>query len=547
MVCEPFCGAGRRRAVTMATLARLRVEADNGRMRPAPFPRRIAALALVFATAAAQASPWFDAGARPGPRAHEAVALLAAAPEHGLVAEDYRVAALAQALDAAAHTPSREAAMRLEAELDAAMRRYLADLHQGRLDPRTLYRSLTLPERPPFDARAALDAGLAAGSLALAVRRAEPLLPQYAELRQALARYRTLEHDPAWAAPLPPLPQAGRTRKLEPGAAWPGLPALAARLVALGDLPAGTRAGPVYAEPLLGGVRRFQQRHGVSADGVIGAATFSRLEVKPAARAAQLVLALERLRWTPLLESRRMVVVNIPEFVLRAYEVQDGRIDIAQRMRVVVGQALDKRTPLIDAELRAVEFSPYWNVPPSIVRSETLPKLRRDPGYLTREGFEFVAADGSVHGEVSAEALDALATGRWRIRQRPGPRNALGDIKFVFPNAEQIYLHHTPSTGLFARDRRDFSHGCVRVEDPLALAMFVLRDMPDWPEARIREAMDAGESRTLRLTTPVRVLIAYGTALVKDGQVFFFDDIYRQDPRLQAALRERAAPAARAD
>lgn len=530
----------------MATLARPPARADNGCMRLAPSARRAAAFAFVIAAAAAQASPWFDAGSRPGPLAREAARLLAAAPEHGLVAEDYHAAALAQALDAAARAPSPELATRLEAELDVTMRRYLADLHRGRLDPHALYPTLALPERAPFDARAALDAGLAAGSLAMAVRRAEPVLPQYGELRQALARYRTLEHDPAWAAPLPPLPSVGRTRKLEPGAAWPGLPALAARLVALGDLPAGTRTGVVYAEPVLGGVRRFQERHGVSADGVIGAATFSRLEIKPAARAEQLALALERLRWTPLLESPRMVVVNIPEFVLRAYEVQDGRIDIVQRMRVVVGQALDKRTPLIDAELRAVEFSPYWNVPPSIVRSETLPKLRRDPGYLEREGFEFVAADGSVHTGASAEALDALAAGRWRIRQRPGPRNALGDIKFVFPNAEQIYLHHTPSTGLFARDRRDFSHGCVRVEDPLALAMFVLQDMPDWPEARIREAMDAGESRTLRLTTPVRVLIAYGTALVKDGRVFFFDDIYRQDPRLQAALRERAAPA-RAD
>ncbi|MBK1714152.1 murein L,D-transpeptidase [Rubrivivax gelatinosus] len=528
-----------------------RHKADNGTVHPVfdlPALRRLCALAGCLLAAGAQASPWLDGG-RPGPLAQQAVTLLASAPELGLVAEDYRATMLGQEVAAAAHGPALDAtaAGRLEAALDAALRRLLMDLNQGRIDPRTLYPTMALPARTPFDARAALDAGIAAGSLGAAVRLAEPALPQYAELRQALQGYRAHEHDPAWAAPLPPLPLSGKTRKLEAGAAWSGLAALNQRLMALGDLPAASPVPPVYTEPLLGGVRRFQERHGVTPDGVIGAATFARLEIKPAARAAQLALALERLRWTPLLESRRMIVVNIPEFVLRAYEVQDGRIVISRRMRVVVGQALDKRTPLIDAELRAIEFSPYWNVPPSIVRSETLPKLRRDPGYLAREGFEFVAGDGSVHGSVSAQALDELAAGRWRIRQKPGPRNALGDIKFVFPNAEQIYLHHTPSTGLFARDRRDFSHGCVRLEDPLALALFVLQDTPDWPEARIREAMAAGESKTLRLAEPVRVLIAYGTALVKDGRVFFFDDVYRQDPRLEAALRQRAAAVSRPD
>jgi L,D-transpeptidase YcbB len=263
--------------------------------------------------------------------------------------------------------------------------------------------------------------------------------------------------------------------------------------------------------------------------------------VTPAARVRQIELTLERLRWTPLLQGPRMIVINIPEFVLRAYEVRDGRIGVVQEMKVIVGKALDTRTPLFDADMRAIEFSPYWNVPSSIARAETVPRLRRDPGYFAREGFEFVGPDGRADAALSAAKLDALSAGRLRIRQRPGPRNALGDIKFVFPNSDHIFLHHTPATELFARDRRDFSHGCIRVEQPVALAKFVLRDRPEWTEERIRQAMGRGESATLRLAEPVRVLIAYGTVLVKGGRVHFFEDIYAQDRRLDAALRQASA------
>jgi murein L,D-transpeptidase YcbB/YkuD len=200
---------------------------------------------------------------------------------------------------------------------------------------------------------------------------------------------------------------------------------------------------------------------------------------------------------------------------------------------------MDTRTPLFLEEMRFIEFSPYWNVPPSIARAETVPRLRRDPGYFMQQGFEFVARDGRVSTTLSASQLDAVLAGQARIRQRPGPQNALGDIKFVFPNRDNIYLHHTPSVQLFGRPRRDFSHGCIRVEQPVALAKFVLRNMPEWTEERIRHAMDRGESATLRLAEPLPVLIAYGTSLVKDGRIHFFEDIYGQDRLLDAALQRR--------
>jgi murein L,D-transpeptidase YcbB/YkuD len=210
-------------------------------------------------------------------------------------------------------------------------------------------------------------------------------------------------------------------------------------------------------------------------------------------------------------------------------------------MRVIVGRAYDTRTPLFEEPMRFIEFSPFWNVPPSIARGELLPKLRRDPAHWEREGFEFVAGDGQVVTTLSAQGLQAVQAGQWRIRQRPGPRNALGDIKFVFPNRDHIYLHHTPSTQLFERTRRDFSHGCIRVEQPVELATFVLQGMPGWDEARIREAMEAGRSSTLRLQQPVPVLIAYGTALFKGGRMHFFDDLYGHDRVLDATLRQRPA------
>jgi murein L,D-transpeptidase YcbB/YkuD len=220
--------------------------------------------------------------------------------------------------------------------------------------------------------------------------------------------------------------------------------------------------------------------------------------------------------------------------------VEDGRVHVRLTMKVIVGKALNTRTPLFDEAMRFIEFSPYWNVPPSIARQEVVPRLRRDPAYFRQQGFEFVTASGRVATTLSPENLDAVAHGDWRIRQRPGPQNALGDIKFVFPNNDNIYLHHTPAPQLFERDRRDFSHGCIRVEEPVALALFVLRDEPEWTEERIRQAMDSGTSSTLKLKQPLPVLIAYSTVIAKGGRVFFYPDLYGQDRLLDQALRQRS-------
>lgn len=489
---------------------------------------------LAFAAGAfgneAEPAPLWLAHGRLTAEAQQALDILAAAADDGLDPRDYDVDGLRRI----AASPDAG----FDAALTAAMERYLADLHGGRVDPRSMQQNFVAADA--FDAAAYLRSALAGHRLKAAVQAAAPALPLYPRLRAALGRYRQIAADPAlaaaWQAPLPP----AATRKLEPGQAYAGLGMLAQRLAVLGDLAAGAPLPTRYEGALVDAVRRFQRRHGLDEDGVIGKATREQLEVKPAARQRQIELAMERLRWTPLQQGPRMIVVNVPEFVLRAYEVRDGAIEVKAQMRVIVGKALDTRTPLFAEDMRFIEFSPYWNVPPSIARAETVPRLRRDPAYFDRQGFEFVAADGRVLSTLSEDNLEAVLRGELRIRQRPGPQNALGDIKFVFPNNDNIYLHHTPSPQLFARQRRDFSHGCIRVEDPVALAKFVLAEDPAWDEARIRAAMEAGTSKTLRLDQPVPVLLAYGTALVKsDGLLYFFPDIYGQDKLLDDALRRR--------
>lgn len=497
------------------------------------------AIALPMGVAGtAAATIWFDGG-RPDAGAREAVQVLLDARAEGLEPADYDATALAAAFDAAARAPLAAGEQdRLDQALTAAVRRYVADLQQGRVDPRAVQSRFPPPRRPSPDLEPLLRDALAAHRVGALLHDAAPRLPMYGALRDALAQYRALGEPAAWRSPLPPLP----ARKLAPGHAWSGVPVLAQRLMLLGDLPAGSTVPDRYEGELVTAVESFQQRHGLAADGVVGAATIAQLEVAPARRARQIELAMERLRWTPFMQGPRMVVINVPEFVLRAYEVRDGRVDVRLVMKVIVGRAMQHRTPLLAHDMRFIEFSPYWNVPPSIARKETIPRLRRDPGYLGREGLEFVGPCGGVTTAPSPAALEAVLHGTCRIRQRPGERNALGGIKFVFPNDADIYLHDTPTRQLFERDRRDFSHGCIRLEAPLALAQFVLQDEPDWTEERLRAAMAAGVSTTWRLRQPLPVLIAYSTVIVKSRTVFFYADVYGHDAVLDRALRGRGAP-----
>jgi murein L,D-transpeptidase YcbB/YkuD len=471
--------------------------------------------------------------------AQEAIDILAAAQAEGLNPSDYDVTALHQQQRALGDWLGADSASALsfDATLSNAVLRYLNDLALGRVKAKDVHQDYDTSSHRDFDAvdhlNAAITASRRGSTFAAVMAQAAPNFPLYAALKRSLADYRHLSADPAWFEPL----AKPTGNKLELGDDYSDLVRLQARLVLLGDMPERLPA-KTYDLQMVQAVESFQSRHGLLVDGVIGPQTLEALNVTPLQRVAQIALSMERLRWTPLQQGDRLIVVNIPGFTLYAYEVDaQGKLNIQVEMRVVIGRSLNHRTPIFDEDMQFIEFSPYWNVPISIARSETIPAIERNANYLASQGMEFVDRQGNVSFEVSAEKLQAVRNGQLRIRQRPGPKNALGDIKFIFPNNQNIFLHHTPATQLFSLSRRDFSHGCIRVEDPVALAQFVLQDEPQWTVDRIREAMTAGTSRTIKLRNPLPVLIGYSTVIARDSKVYFYPDIYGHDRSLDQALR----------
>ena len=499
-----------------------------------------AGLACLCASLTSFAEPallWFE-GERPNAQALAAVVLLQSAATQGLEPADYDAQRLVLAVQQAHLSPVPTGPQRSQFDiaLTQAVQRYMSDLSRGRIVPARIGEKFAPTPRSTTDVGALLQSAVPGIGVDALARQLAQQTPMAQQLGEALRHYQALGQHPAWAAPLP-APAGG---KLVAGQLYAGLGVLTRRLQVLGDLDPAMPAPLVVDAPLVTAIERFQQRHGLLVDGVVGRNTLGQLDVTPHQRARQIALTMERMRWTPLLQAPRMIVVNVPEFVLRAYEVHQGQIDVKLTMNIIVGKALDTRTPLFDEDMRFIEFSPYWNVPRSIAHKELVPRLRLEPAYFTQQEFEFVTDTGKVVDTLDDAHLEAVMAGSWRIRQRPGPRNALGDIKFIFPNNDAIFLHHTPTPQLFARPRRDFSHGCVRVEAPVALANFVLQGDPDWTEQRIRDAMAAGQSRTIRLRQPIPVLLAYSTVVVKEGMVFFLDDLYGHDATLAQALQQRS-------
>ncbi len=240
-----------------------------------------------------------------------------------------------------------------------------------------------------------------------------------------------------------------------------------------------------------------------------------------AERITKIELAMERLRWLPEMSTGQSIMVNIPAFQLWAIDANEQTNTPPLNLNVVVGKALKTQTPIIMADMNSVEFMPYWNVPPSILKKEIMPKLANNPGYLSGQNMEVVS----------------LKNGGMRVRQRPGGKNALGRIKFIFPNSEGVYLHDTPSKALFSRPRRDFSHGCVRVQNPSALANFVLKNQEGWTNERIENTLKTNDHHQVSLKTTIPVLFFYTTAFYEQNdKLTFYSDIYGHDATLLAAL-----------
>jgi L,D-transpeptidase YcbB len=483
---------------------------------------------------------WF-AGDRPEAALAGALAAIAGAAERGLEPADYdseRLAAEWKRLEQPGAGVTAADRALFDLAVSIGVLREIGAVHRGRVDPRALSWGYAV-EAKTLDRAALLREARAGKGVPPLLDGLEPSFPHYVRNRRELAHYRALAQAGEPDA-VPALPKGG---KVQPGKPWAGVPALRNRLRILGDLaasaPAGTAAdgAPLYDAEAAEAVKRFQSRHILDADGVIGASTIDALNVPLARRARQLALAMERGRWLPRLADRPTVFVNVPLFRLWASDPVRGNEPL--RMNVVVGKALNHRTPIFLEEMEYVVFRPYWNPPPGILKNEIVPHARRDPSYLERENLEIVAggADNAPAFPGSPENLGAVLAGRLHVRQKPGPRNSLGLAKFIFPNRENIYMHGTPAQQLFSRTRRDFSHGCIRLEDPARLAEWVLRDNPGWTRDRIEAAMQGQRPTQVNLREHLRVVIFYDTVHVNsEGVVHFVGDIYGHDRVLDQAL-----------
>jgi murein L,D-transpeptidase YcbB/YkuD len=415
-------------------------------------------------------------------------------------------------------------AARLDVWLTYLYLQYASDLTNGvgnlsRADPGWKIRD------KKADALAQLEEALEQNKVAESLDRMTPRHVQYTALRDALAKYRELEQHGGW--PLLPV-----KLKLKPGQQSAAVPLLTRRLAVTGDYSGTPREQEtVYGADLQEAVKRFQRRHGLEPDGVLSSATIAQMNVPVAQRIQQLALNLERWRWLPADLGERHILVNVPEYRLEVWD--HGQVPLS--MRVVVGKK-DTPTPIFNDDMTHVVFAPYWNVPPDIVKNETVPQALRDPAFLARTHMEVLDQSGNP---VDPASIDAGSIGEYRFRQRPGASNSLGLVKFMFPNQFNVYLHDTPADSLFARATRSFSHGCVRVEQPEKLAQYVLADQPSWTASRINETMHGGQETTVKLSRALPVYLGYWTARVAaDGILQFRDDLYGVDARQSTLLSQ---------
>jgi L,D-transpeptidase YcbB len=423
----------------------------------------------------------------------------------GLVPADYHLAAI-ERLRAA---EPAAAAADLDLLLTDAFVLLAYNLRVGKADPEQLDPNWNHPrELRGVDPVSALLTAIDSGQVATFLQGLAPQQPFYQRLKQGLARYREIGAAGGW-----PVVEAGPTlRPLESDAR---VPLLRRRLAASGDLSAADAAagGEQYDEPLVAALKAFQQRHGLAADGVIGPGTIRELNIPVEVRIDQIRATLERSRWVMNDLPERFVLVNVAGF--EVYVMEHGERKWSSR--VVVGTPYTK-TPIFRADMKYVVLNPTWTIPASIVRKEIRPAMRRDPNYLARKGYK------QINGQ---------------FVQPAGPKNALGRIKLMFPNSHSVYLHDTPSKSYFEDTSRTFSHGCVRVQEPVQLAAQVLDDAA-WNEQSLEDAIATGKTRTVMLKQPIPVLILYWTAAVdSDGRVTFRRDIYDRDAAVIAALNQR--------
>lgn len=456
-----------------------------------------------------------DTGPRPG--VDELIAAVAAAGDEGLRPDDYHLTDLRQQLAKARSQPVPGELAELDLQLTHAFLRLAADLRYGRVNPELVYDDCDL-DIAEIDLPGLLENALTAGNVRQALADLAPTLEGYRALKEALARFRETAAQGGWPA-VPPGPT------LKPGEKNERVVALRARLEASGELlppplppaPGATLERDFFDGPLMAAVKAFQEKNGLDTDGAIGPATLEALNVTAADRVRQIEINLDRWRWLPRDLGERHVIVNIAGFGLEV--VEEGKPVLT--MRIVAGKPTN-RTPMFSGTMAHVVLNPSWSVPSGILKKEILPKLARDPGYLARQNMEMLPDGG--------------------VRQRPGANNALGKVKFLFPNRFNVYLHDTPSRSLFSRTVRTFSHGCIRVERPEDLAEYLLKDDPAWTREKIDKTIDKGRETWVKVPKPLPVHLVYWTAWVDAaGVTQFRKDVYGRDKPLYTEISEPSA------
>ena len=479
--------------------------------------------------------PAWTSGTGLSPAFHDAVTLIEEADRDALAPDDYDLDWLQAERDRLSGLLSRgsletdEAIVDAELRTTAAVLRWARHLSAGRFDPRRAEIWIPAPQEPsPEDIVTQAVADGRVDELPSILR---PPHGEYAALLKLRERYVALAAGEPW-------PEVEGKGYVRPGEEDGSVRALRARLAAEGDLDSRHVTDDALLDgPVAAALRAFQERHGLPAEAVLGPATRAALNTSAAMRLRQIDVNIERWRFAPRDLGRRHVRVNIPAYHLAL--VEDGRVELG--MRAVIGSK-DTPTPVLSDEMRHIVFSPYWNIPESIVADEVLPRLLNDPDYLRRNDIELVRVEDGTAEVVDASEVDWLGFDpSLRLRQRPGRTNALGKLKFILSNHLNIYLHDTPADGLFSRVSRALSHGCVRVERPVTLAQRLLHGQ-GWGEQRIAEAMEQGDEHWVRLEEPLPVHLMYITAWTgEDGRAQFRTDVYGHDA-IQARALERARP-----
>jgi murein L,D-transpeptidase YcbB/YkuD len=481
---------------------------------------------------------WITTDDRAFALADEMVQQLEDARYDGLAPQHYHLDSIRSLLQTARQ---RVAAGRsLDADLHVDLEFLLTDaflmlgshLRAGRVNPETLDSEWLVHIDSQGNLARVLEGAIESRRIGEALDGLRPPHPEYTALRKALK----IHHTRGEAAEWPRLPEKTSWERGQRGAI---ADLLRERLRLSGDLPQAPEGADADADAeLFEGLRRFQERHGLEVDGRMGAQTLQALNVSSEERARQIELNLERWRWLPHELGTRHIRVNVPQFDLTV--IEDGQE--VMRMRVVVGRHY-RRTPVFSSFLDHVVFNPDWNIPTRIAVEDILPKARKDPNYLHREKIRVFESWDTGAAELDPSRIDWNQVSgpgfRYKFKKDPGSHNDLGRVKFTFANKFAVYLHDTPSKRLFDRSMRGFSSGCIRIEKPIDLAEYVLRDSPGWPRDAVVAALESGANRTIRLSHKIPLHLIYMTAgAAPDGRPRFWPDIYQRDPKLDRALHK---------